>query len=697
MLSIFNGFSLRTKGYIIACIAAVALVSTALIARNAITQLNAKLTNTAQVIVPQLAEISQTFSILQAAQLEVVRTSSLANAGLSGDPMQRQFEKARTALTQVASAYEFASAAQEGSITEVTSEMVTEYIAASWSALEMLEIEPVSGTIMINTADRIFADIMTVAQEVSANSITTAASEATAAISASSRSSLIFAVTSLASFLACIAATLGVIRSITKPINNLTANMKSLSDGKLDIEIDGGDLDNEIGQMVKALKVFQDTAIARKALMQEQEAARIKQAEAEKAVQEAKVAEAEATAARDLKDREEAEARAAQYSKLEVSLSVIIDQARMGVFSARIEEIFDDPGMEEIKEGVNELLRNVEDGLSTTSDVLQTLASGKLYSRFEGDQKGMFALLQEATNSTAEQFQNAIQRISENAEDVRTNSQEIAASATNLAQRTESTAANLEETSSAIEQLTASVRSSADGAQQVNQTVARTLENTHAGAAMVQEAVVAMNQIADVAQKIASIVSVINDISFQTNLLALNAGVEAARAGESGRGFSVVASEVRALAQRASEAAKQIEDLISESGQRVEAGVTLVNKAGNALQKMSVEVAEVASGVEGIANGAREQASGISEINAAITQIDETTQQNAAMFEETTAASVSLAEASQTLASLAGDFDTGPKQKTAEVRQPRKTAKRAVGSNTMPQMGDVTEGEWRDF
>lgn len=243
----------------------------------------------------------------------------------------------------------------------------------------------------------------------------------------------------------------------------------------------------------------------------------------------------------------------------------------------------------------------------------------------------------------------AMSSVVENAGMIRGEASEISTAADNLSHRTEQQAATLEETATALDQLTSSVSSAAEGANQASEMVASAKANAEASGVVVQEAVEAMSEIETSSNQISKITSVIDDIAFQTNLLALNAGVEAARAGEAGRGFAVVASEVRALAQRSSEAAREINDLISKSGSLVKRGVGLVGQTGDALRGIVSSVSEIANNVSEIAESSREQSSGLAEINAAVNQLDQVTQQNAAMFEETTAASHALTREAENL------------------------------------------------
>jgi methyl-accepting chemotaxis protein len=225
-----------------------------------------------------------------------------------------------------------------------------------------------------------------------------------------------------------------------------------------------------------------------------------------------------------------------------------------------------------------------------------------------------------------------------------------------LSRRTEQQAASLEETAAALDEITATVKKSAEGATHAHQVVAAADEDAKKSAVVVREAVQAMDAIAKSSQQISQIIGVIDEIAFQTNLLALNAGVEAARAGDAGRGFAVVASEVRALAQRSAEAAKEIKGLISASSIQVTNGVRLVAETGQSLERIMLQVTEINDVVSGIAAGAKEQATGLAEVNTAINQMDQVTQQNAAMVEQSTAASHSLSQETAQLAGLIGQF-----------------------------------------
>ncbi|MBC7477338.1 MAG: hypothetical protein H7317_04495, partial [Pseudorhodobacter sp.] len=244
----------------------------------------------------------------------------------------------------------------------------------------------------------------------------------------------------------------------------------------------------------------------------------------------------------------------------------------------------------------------------------------------------------------------------ETAESIQSRSREISQSSEDLSRRTENQAATLEETAASLDELTASIRTAAESAREVEGIVRSARHEAEESGLVVQGAVKAMTEIEHSSDQISQIIGVIDDIAFQTNLLALNAGVEAARAGEAGKGFAVVASEVRALAQRSSAAAREIKTLISASTQHVGRGVEQVGRAGTALENIVARVSHISTLVSNIASAAAEQSTGLAEINLGVTQLDQVTQQNAAMVEQSTAASQSLNQEAASLAELVAHF-----------------------------------------
>lgn len=287
---------------------------------------------------------------------------------------------------------------------------------------------------------------------------------------------------------------------------------------------------------------------------------------------------------------------------------------------------------------------------------LTQLAKGDLNSDITAAFPSEYEKLRVDFNAAVAALHEAVGAVMHNADSIRNETAEITSAADDLSRRTEKQAATLEETAAALDQLTSSVRSAAEGANEASSMSAEAQSNAEKGGEIARQAVTAMDGIKASSHEISKITSVIDDIAFQTNLLALNAGVEAARAGEAGRGFAVVATEVRALAQRSSDAAREINTLISSSGDQVQQGVDLVDKTGAALSSIVTSVAEISKRVSDIAISAREQSSGLNEINTAMNELDTVTQQNAAMFEETTAASHALTTESDALAAAVARF-----------------------------------------
>lgn len=300
-----------------------------------------------------------------------------------------------------------------------------------------------------------------------------------------------------------------------------------------------------------------------------------------------------------------------------------------------------------------------QEGIQAIANGLEELARGNISHRLPRFNLPDLQAIGTSFEKAASQLCQSIGSVQEISATVEQTASEVGQAATELSQRTETQAATLEQTAAAIEQLTATVKAAADGASEVETSTQAAKLTAENGGDVVSQAVKAMSLIEDSSSKIAQIISVIDDIAFQTNLLALNAGVEAARAGEAGRGFAVVASEVRALAQRASDAAGEIKSLITESSGHVSSGVSLVGQAGDELGKIIEVVAEITRNISDIANGASEQAVTLNEINTGMAQLDSVTQHNAAMVEETTAASQTLASDAGALSRHVAAFETG--------------------------------------
>ena len=291
---------------------------------------------------------------------------------------------------------------------------------------------------------------------------------------------------------------------------------------------------------------------------------------------------------------------------------------------------------------------------------LKQIADGNLTYRLTDAVAPDYEQLKGDFNAAIEKLQakmgHALEAVSISAENIRNGTTDMSIAADDLSRRTEQQAAALEETTSAIASISETVIKTADGAKIARNSVATAREEAQQSGEIVGKAVDAMRLIEESSQKVAQIISVIDEIAFQTNLLALNAGVEAARAGDAGRGFAVVASEVRSLAQRAAEAAKEIKALIAKSSEHVGMGSKLVSDTGTSLTRIVQRVNEINKLIEEIATSAHEQATGINQVNTALRDMDQSTQQNAAMFEESTAAIHALATEADTLASEMAKF-----------------------------------------
>jgi methyl-accepting chemotaxis protein len=377
------------------------------------------------------------------------------------------------------------------------------------------------------------------------------------------------------------------------------------------MQLTGSSRRDEVGDLAKAVQVFKDNAVQAQALAREQAAA------------------SERRAAEDEQVRLQAEATAQ-------AASLVVGCIGLG---------------------------------------LERLAAGDLTYRLETALPGAYEALRDNLNATMDQLQDLVRSIVLNTGGISAGTDEITQASDDLSRRTEQQAASLEQTAAALDEITATVRKTADGAKQASDVVLRTRKDAEQSGEVVRQAVEAMGGIEQSSQQISQIIGVIDEIAFQTNLLALNAGVEAARAGDAGRGFAVVASEVRALAQRSAEAAKEIKTLISTSAQQVGTGVKLVGETGQALARITAQVGEITAAVSEIAASAQEQAAGLHQVNTAINQMDQVTQQNAAMVEQSTAASHALAKETAELVQLTKRFHLGDAAEAGREPSARRSAK----------------------
>ncbi|GAA3862780.1 methyl-accepting chemotaxis protein [Celeribacter arenosi] len=430
-------------------------------------------------------------------------------------------------------------------------------------------------------------------------------------IEAESQQTRMGGLTALLVFLAVLSPICFIItRSVTRPVGTLRKHMREMADGDTESEVPYLESASEIGDMARELERFRHKLLEREAL---------EKAQVQK---EAELAQAREDAAR--KETEALEREALQVA--EQNALAEIAEATKRAEQLKLEQERAARASEQ-----EHVVQSLAKGLGALSQGDLTV---RLNSAFPND----YEKLRGDFNNAVDTISQLVGIIAEGVGTIHSETDTLSSAANELGRRTETQAASLEETAAALTELSATVENSASNAKLASDTVSQAKERTRESREIMDNTVTAINDIADSSARISKITGVIEDIAFQTNLLALNAGVEAARAGETGRGFAVVASEVRALAQRSSEAAREIATLIQTSGAQVEGGVQLVNRSGVSIGEIDGMINKLAELMQSIAISADEQSSGLAEINSAVGQLDQVTQQNAAMFEETTAA-----------------------------------------------------------
>lgn len=381
-------------------------------------------------------------------------------------------------------------------------------------------------------------------------------------------------------------------RSVTRPLHELNHVVGQIAEGDLDIDVAGTERGDELGAMARTVQTLQQGAVE-------------------------KIAVEEAAASEREQSEQERNDREAQKASQDEAVNTVVSALATG---------------------------------------LGELANGNVAHRIHAPFVGDLDRIRVDFNAAVDALESALTSVSSSSETIQEKSRELQSSVNDMSMRTEQQAASLEQTAAALDQITATVKNGSARAEEAGRRVAETNQVTQTSSRVVHEAVQAMEKIESSSQEIGSIIGMIDEIAFQTNLLALNAGVEAARAGEAGKGFAVVAQEVRELAQRSAQAARDINALIATSSEDVGRGVSQVRETGSSLEKIATQMSEINKDIDTIVSNAREQSVGVAEINTAINQMDQMTQQNAAMAEETNAASHNLSGEADALKTLAQRF-----------------------------------------
>ncbi|MET3889915.1 methyl-accepting chemotaxis protein [Bosea sp. OAE506] len=421
-----------------------------------------------------------------------------------------------------------------------------------------------------------------------------------------------------------------VLRSIVRPIGEIVATMRRRASDAATVVIPHRDRRDEIGEMARTIGSYQDAL-------------------------------AERAAEEQMRRNEELRAsqtQSAAFAETAQQIRRAVDAAVNGDFSHRVDTGPQQGEMAALVTGINQINIAIDGATTTFADILEAIAEGDLTRGIGTDYSGKLGSVSASINGMVEKLSLTVTVIKQTAREVAAAADEIKSGAENLSMRTEEQASSLEETAATTEELAASVKASANASRQAVDLAENATRVARNGGAIVTDAIGAMNRIELASGKITDITSVIDGIAFQTNLLALNAAVEAARAGDAGKGFAVVASEVRALAQQSADAAKSISGLINDTTQEVAAGVKLVRSAGEVLGEIVEATQKVAGTVTVVAAASGEQSNGIDAMSQTVVRMDEMTQQNAALAEESAAAAVMLSRKIAELDSLVAAFRT---------------------------------------
>lgn len=445
--------------------------------------------------------------------------------------------------------------------------------------------------------------------------------------------------------LAAIVISLLVGRSLTQPLHQLKTRMSSLATGELDAEIPGIERTDEVGAMAVSVEVFRKNSLERIRLVD----------------QNARVEE---------KSRLE---RVEMMQELQANFGTIVEASVQGDFSQRVTQQFDDTVLRDLAAGLNTLVASVETGVSSVDTALTAMSNGELTQRMEGEFAGAFAHLQISVNTTIEKLQTVVGKVKLATTEIDQTADQISLESSDLAIRTESQGESLQDTSATMEEMSANTTANAENALHASGLAQNAQSRAGSGMEVITSAIGYMQEIETSSSEIAETIAVIDTIASQTSLLALNAAVEAARAGDAGKGFSVVAEEVRELARKTSEAARNIKTLIQTSTHQVTQGVAQVRNAGGELEEIMKAISDASETMTEISSATKEQSEGVREISAVVADMDSLTQENVNLAEQSLKNSAVLKEKSGSLAETVQFFNIGDFSTATTIEAKRDT------------------------
>ncbi len=632
MATWFTRLTMPVKGFVIIASMVVSIACVFAAANLALSQARggiAVLSNETLVTVERAHDLR---ARVLGAHLEFLRILSYAANGISGDTMDHRlalFEASKSVFDELKTGDTLGRDVDQAAREDLAA-LIDNYLSTAASGIEMTLIDPAVGAMFATQADELALELTG-----RIDTMIAAQSEAAATLSSDiernvGRSSQIFLVLSGLGALVGAGIVLAVVQSVVRPLHAMVATMRELAEDRPVDAIPGSDLPNEIGKMAASVAVFRENALTRRRL------------EAEEAER-----------------RADDDRRNAAGAALQNELGTVLSAARDGDFSRHmpVDNGYED--LDKLAASVNDLLVTMRRGLDDTTHVLEALAHRDLTQRMPGEHRGAFARLQSHANATTETLADVIASIGAAAASLRRSAEHVASGGHDLAERGQSQAGALQEAAATMEQIASSVRTNATGAKRADELAVQSSHLAEEGREVADRAITSVREIEKSAAAIVEIAAVIEGISFQTNLLALNAAVESARAGEAGKGFAVVADEVRNLAQRSSEATKDIKTMIEDSAQKIETSVRDVVETQGKLAEIATQVSEMTTLIRQIAKAVMEEASGVEDVANSVSRLDTITQENAVMAQRSAATSADLTRDAQALDEVLGTFRLG--------------------------------------